>query len=72
MKFFLISSLLLISFITDIHAAALDKKGKVYFYYGWNRATYTTSDLRLTGDGYDFTLRNVKARDRQSEVGLDP
>ncbi len=72
MKFFLLSCLLFISLFNNIHATALDKKGKWYFYYGWNRATYTTSDYRLTGNGYDFTLRNVKANDTQSELGIDP
>jgi len=72
MKFFVISCLLLISFISNIQAAALDKKGKWYFYYGWNRATYTNSDYHLTGNGYDFTLRDVKATDSQTKVGFDP
>lgn len=72
MKFYILSILLLLSFITNSQAAALDKKGKWYFYYGWNRATYTTSNYHLTGKGYDFTLRNVRAKDTQSELGLDP
>lgn len=46
-------------------------KNKFYIYWGWNRGWYTDSDIRFNGDNYDFTLYNVKARDRQSdfEVG---
>ncbi len=72
MKFYVTCSLIFFSLIGNIHASALDKKGKWYFYYGWNRATYSNSDYRLTGEGYDFTLRDVKATDRQTEVGFDP
>lgn len=43
-----------------------NKKGEFYFYWGWNRAWYTTSDIQFTGTGYDFTLKNVVAYDRPS------
>jgi len=72
MKLYLLSCFLLLSVITNTQASALDKKGKWFFYYGWNRATYTTSNYHLTGNGYDFTLRNVKATDAQTKLGLDP
>jgi hypothetical protein len=42
------------------------KKGNVYIIWGWNRAAYTNSDLRLKGTNYDFTLNNLVAHDRQS------
>ena len=38
-------------------------KGKIYFYWGGNRANYTNSDIRFKGENYDFTLENVKAKD---------
>ncbi|MCC6462069.1 MAG: hypothetical protein IT260_16460 [Saprospiraceae bacterium] len=41
-------------------------KGKLYFYWGWNRAAYTKSDLHFSGPDYDFTLENVVAKDRQT------
>lgn len=44
----------------------LSKKGNMYIYWGWNREWYANSALHLKGDGYDFVLKNVSARDRQS------
>lgn len=49
-----------------------NNKGRVYMYWGWNRAWYTDSDIRFTGDNYDFTLSDVKAFDRQTPFALDP
>lgn len=52
------------------------KKGKIYFYWGYNRGFYTHSDLRLYGDNYDFTLFDLVAKDRQTpfsaKVYLNP
>jgi len=42
------------------------KKGDFFAYWGWNRAAYTTSDIRFHGSDYDFTLQDVVAKDRQS------
>ena len=39
-------------------------KGKVFIYWGWNRANYSNSDIHFTGENYDFTLSNVTAQDR--------
>jgi hypothetical protein len=47
-------------------------KGRVYVYWGWNRAYYTNSDIHFTGDNYDFTLENVVAKDRPTTFALDP
>jgi len=44
----------------------IDHKGDLYFYWGWNRAGYGTSDIQFSGDTYDFNLEDVVARDRQS------
>jgi len=41
-------------------------KGKIYFYWGWNRGTFSNSDINFSGADYDFTLRDVVANDRQS------
>lgn len=49
-----------------------ENKGKLYFYWGWNRGWYTPSDIRFTGVNYDFTLENVVATDRQTPFGIDP
>ena len=42
------------------------KKGKFYFYWGWNKAQYSYSDIRFKGDNYNFTLFDVAAQDRQT------
>lgn len=42
------------------------RQGDFYFYWGWNRSAYTDSDLQLTGKDYNFSLGNVKAKDRQT------
>ena len=36
-------------------------KGKFFVYWGGNRETFTKSDIRFYGEGYDFTLQNVTA-----------
>ena len=47
------------------------RKGKLYFYWGWNGASYSKSDISFRGNDYSFTLKNVKAADRQSEFSVD-
>jgi hypothetical protein len=42
------------------------KQGDFFFYWGYNRDAYSTSDIRFHGENYDFTLENVIAKDRQS------
>ena len=49
----------------------LTKKGKMFVFWGWNRAGFTNSDIRFKGAGYDFTLENVVAHDRPSALSLD-
>jgi hypothetical protein len=39
-------------------------KGKMYIIWGWNRANFSDSDIRFTGDDYDFTLYDVKSKDK--------
>lgn len=39
------------------------RQGKFYFYWGYNRDAYTNSDIHFWGDGYNFTIHNVMARD---------
>ena len=47
-------------------------KGKMYIFGGWNRAHFSKSDIRFRGNEYDFTLKKVVARDRQTPFTLDP
>jgi hypothetical protein len=46
-------------------------KGKLYFYWGWNKAQYSYSDITFKGDDYNFTLYNVAAKDRQNPWEAD-
>jgi hypothetical protein len=46
-------------------------KGKFFFYWGGNRAYYSTSDIRFTGTDYDFTLNDVTAQDRPKGYHVD-
>lgn len=50
----------------------ITNKGKFYVYWGWNRGTYSNSDIRFRGDNYDFTLSDVTANDRPTKFGLNP
>jgi hypothetical protein len=50
---------------------SVTKKGKMFVFWGWNRAGFTNSDIRFKGAGYDFTLENVVAHDRPSALSLD-
>lgn len=46
-------------------------KGKMYVYWGWNRASYSNSDINLKGTNYNFTLQDVVANDRITEFSFD-
>ena len=61
--FFLFSAL---GFSQEQPVIEKGKKGDFYFYWGWNRASHTKSDIHFTGNNYDFTLNDVIAKDRQS------
>jgi len=41
-------------------------KGKMYVIWGWNRGSYSNSDITFKGDNYNFTLHDVKAKDKVS------
>lgn len=47
-------------------------KGKFYFYWGYNRETYTKSNIHFKGENFDFTVKHAVALDRQSPLALDP
>lgn len=49
----------------------INKKGTLYFYWGWNNGSYTNSDIHFSGDNYDFELFDVQASDRQSAFSFD-
>lgn len=45
------------------YAQTFDRTGNGYFYWGYNRVFYATSDISFTGEGYDFTLTKLHAHD---------
>lgn len=47
-------------------------KGKFYFYWGYNRETYSKSDIHFKGENFNFTVKNAVALDRQSPLAIDP
>jgi hypothetical protein len=50
---------------------ATERKGTMFVSWGYNRDYFTQSDLHFTGPGYDFTLKDVVAKDRQSPFSFD-
>jgi hypothetical protein len=59
----------------EVKPEPLTKKGQMFVFWGWNRAGFSNSDIRFKGNGYDFTLNNVVAHDRPSELSwayIDP
>lgn len=43
------------------------KKGNFDFYWGYNRAIFSNSDIRFTGKDYDFELQDIVAKDRPTD-----
>src|ERR1035437_1978644 len=39
------------------------RKGNLYLYWGYNRGFFSKSDIHFKGDGYDFSITNITARD---------
>lgn len=52
-------------------AAQRAERGRLELLWGWNRSLYSNSDIRFTGNGYDFTLYNVMAVDRPEPISSD-
>ena len=67
---FVMALIMTCSFTTQAEtpASQLRSEGNWYGYWGWNRARYADSDIRFHGDDHDFTLYDVKAKDRPTEV----
>ena len=70
--------LLLSLFFISIYCQAISpednptNKGRLYFYWGWNRSWYSKSDIHFEGDNYKFKLNAMRAHDRQTPFGIDP
>lgn len=52
-------------------ASPLSGKGKMFVFWGWNRAGFTKSDIHFSGAEYDFILHDVVAHDRPSPLNWD-
>ena len=75
LKIFTLLLVLLVSGKTLAQEPVQEKitnKGKFYVYWGWNRGTYSNSDITFKGENYNFTLSNVTANDRPTKFGLNP
>ena len=46
-------------------------KHRVFAYWGYNRAQFTTSDIHFTGSDYDFILHDVVAKDKPEAFSLN-
>lgn len=47
-----------------------NNKGKIFVYWGWNQGAYSHSDIHFKGSDYNFTLKDVVAKDRQTPFTL--
>lgn len=47
------------------------RKGDFFVHWGYNHSWYGKSDINFKGPGYDFTLKDVVAHDRQSKLSWD-
>lgn len=45
-------------------------KHRVFLYWGYNRAQFTNSNIRFSGEGYNFMLKNVVAVDKPEAFTL--
>jgi hypothetical protein len=72
-KLIIYAIVLLLSATTSYSQSTTDsgyKKGRFFVYWGWNRETFSTSNIQFKGTDYEFTLDKVVAHDRQKEFGM--
>ena len=48
------------------------RKGSFEFFWGYNVAGYSASDISFVGNDYNFTVHDVKAYDRPTPFAIDP
>lgn len=48
-----------------------ERKHQIWIYWGYNRGQFSKSDIHFEGPGYDFTLNDVVAKDRQTPFAAD-
>ena len=47
------------------------RKGQFFASWGWNRASYSTSNISFKGDDFNFTLSDVKSSDKPKPFGIE-
>ncbi len=47
------------------------RKGQFFATWGWNRASYSTSDISFQGNDFNFTIYDVKADDKPKPFGIN-
>ncbi len=50
---------------------AQDRAGNLFIYWGYNRSSYTKSDLHFESPEYNFTIENARASDRPTPFKAD-
>ncbi len=55
---------------TQKKSSIKSRKGQFFASWGWNRASYSKSDIRFKGDDYDFTISDTKADDKPNPFGI--
>ncbi|PCH76162.1 MAG: hypothetical protein COB98_07055 [Flavobacteriaceae bacterium] len=68
----MLSSVLSVAQDTAFEFQEYKNKGKFFAYWGWNRVEYSKSDISFKGDNYNFTLKDVAAKDKVKAFALDP
>ena len=56
---------------TILEKYTANNKGKLYFYWGGNRESFSKSDIHFKGNDYDFTIYDVTAHDRPKGWHID-
>jgi hypothetical protein len=76
MKQILLLSLLLLTVHfafsqSEIQTDERTNKKSIYVYWGWNWDSFSKSDIHFSGAGYDFTLKDAVADDKQADFSLE-
>ena len=54
----------------DVFKKINSRKGQFFASWGWNRGSYTKSDINFKGNDFDFTIYEVKADDKPNPFGI--
>ena len=61
----------LLVFTSNAQKSTPLKEGKMFVLWGYNRTMYGNSDIHFKGNGYDYTLKNVRATDSPTSFTAD-